>query len=460
VLVEVNDVKLKGPDTVYEIYDGTTNSFTLGVDPLEGAGTILSANISVFVNGERKTFIQDYVYDGTSRILTFTTGLLQVGDVIKIENDLRSEYSIENGDVVIKDSVSLTAGDEISVVWFNEYPSMRIVSDVIVGGKVNYELPFTPLGVDYVWVYKNGIKLIQDVDYYISLPRGVVYLETANTDADIITITAFGSDVYRLPSAYQINKDMLNIYRFNRYSKTEVKLATDLNYYDTTISVTDASDLYRPIRNRNIPGVLEINNEKIEYMTVTFPSGGGAVLGQLRRGVQGTAIKELHRSGDYVIDLGPRESLPYTENQDRTDFVADGSSLLIGPLDFVPAKSSTGSWISTSIPNGYGRCDVVEVFVGGKRLRKTPLTVFDEALGPISPDADKEIEAEFSVDGVNPYIRLTVPAGAGTRITIIKRTGQTWYDKGAGTASAGITLLSNETPISKFIAAKTTRLPE
>jgi hypothetical protein len=213
--------------------------------------------------------------------------------------------------------------------------------------------------------------------------------------------------------------------------------------------------LYQPIRNRNIPGIIEIDNEKIEYMTVE-----GNTLGQLRRGVQGTAIKELHQLNDNVVDLGPREALPYTESQDRIDFVGDGSSLLVGPLDFVPSKSSVGSWSVTTIPNDYGRCDTVEVFVGGKRLRKTPLTIFDETLGPVSPQADKEVEAEFSVDGVTPYIRLTVPAGAGTRITIIKRTGQTWYDKGATTASAGITLLSNNTPISKFIAAKSTKLPE
>ena len=455
MVVEVNNVKLTGPDTIYKVYDGITNDYTIGLDPEEAAGAILSANISVFVNGERKTFIQDYVYDGTTKVITFTAGLLNEGDIIKIENDLRSEYSVGNGDVIIKNSVSLTPGDEISVTWFNEYPSMKIVSDVVVGGKVNYELPFTPLGVDYVWVYKNGIKLIQDVDYRIELPRGVVYLEVENNDTDRITVTTFGDDIYRLPSAYEVNKDMLNVYRFNRYTKNEVKLSSNLNYYDDTITVTDASNLYQPVRNRNIPGVIEINNEKIEYMTIN-----GNVLGQLRRGVQGTAIKELHSVDSYVTDLGPRESIPYTENQERADFISDGSSLLIGPLDFVPTKSSTGSWINTTIPQDYGRCDIVEVFVGGRRLRKTPLTVFDETLGPVSPGADREIEAEFSVDGTNPYVRLTDTVTAGTRITIIKRTGQTWYDKGENTASAGITLLENNTPISKFIAAKSTKLPE
>lgn len=118
------------------------------------------------------------------------------------------------------------------------------------------------------------------------------------------------------------------------------------------------------------------------------------------------------------------------------------------------------NWTSTTIPVDYGRCDVLEVFVGGKRLRKTSITVFDESLGPTSPEGDRTLEAEFAVDGINPFVRLTNVVSAGTRITIIKRTGKTWYDRGENTASAGITLLENSTPISKFIAAKTTRLPE
>jgi hypothetical protein len=64
------------------------------------------------------------------------------------------------------------------------------------------------------------------------------------------------------------------------------------------------------------------------------------------------------------------------------------------------------------------------------------------------------------VDGVSPYIRLTTAPAAGTRITVIKRTGNSWYDRGTTTATSGVTLLENSTAISKFIAAKSTQLPE
>jgi hypothetical protein len=176
--------------------------------------------------------------------------------------------------------------------------------------------------------------------------------------------------------------------------------------------------------------------------------------------VQGTAIKEVHSINSFVIDVSKDEAIPYSENQERADFISDGSSILIGPLDYVPTKSTSTNWTATTIPSDFGRCDTIEVFAGGTRLRKTPITVFDETLGATSPAGDRELEAEFSVDGTNPYVRLTTVIPAGTRITVIKRVGQSWYDRGDTTATSGVTLLANESPISKFIAAKTTRLPE
>jgi len=456
MIVEVNNRKLKGVDTTYAVYDGTNNAFTLGLDPEEVSGAILTNNIRVFVNGDRKTFIEDYIYNGTTKILEFNTGVLSLGDKIKIENDLRTTYTVDNNNIVIDSSVTLNPGDIINVTWFSEYPSMSIISDRYTGGKVVYQLPTNPLGVSYVWAYLNGTRLVQDVDYVVDLPRGVMRLFVANTDSDEVEIVMFGTNVFKLPSAYEIHKDMLNVYRYHRYaSKDEVRLSKDLNYFDTEIEVTNGHLLATPIVERNLAGVVIINNEKIEYLEKT-----GNILKKLRRGALGTAIKELHSSGDIVIDAGAPEAIAYNDTQERTDFVSDGSSVLIGPLEFVPIQASDSNWYAETIPQDYGRCDTIEVFAGGKRLRKNSLEVFDESLGVSSPGADKKLEAEFSVDGTTPYIRLTSPLPAGTRIRIIRKLGKTWYDRGVTTATSGVTLLDNDSAISKFIAAKTTRLPE
>jgi hypothetical protein len=468
MIVEVNGRVLQGVDTTYYTYDGITNQFVLGVDPEEPAGTILPSNISVYVNNILKTFIQDYVYDGTSKTLIIENNILAEGDVIKIENNFRAEYTVVNNNLIISSDVDLTSTNEtnndiIEVMWFSEYPSMGIVSDEFTGGKVQYQLANTPISSSYVWVYKNGIRLTQEQDYYISLPRSVIYLTENTVPDDLIKIVLFGFNIFRLPSAFEIHKDMLNFYHFKRFSKGQIKLTKNLNYYDTQIEVTDASSLTEPIRSRNIPGVIYINGERIEYMTKQ-----NNILGQLRRGSYGTSIAETYPIGSVIVDLGANESIPYNETQDRYDFVSNGVSddstvgtaQTIGPLDFIPAKAVRNNWYRSSIPDTFGPCDQIEVFAAGRRLRKDPIAVYQEPNGVTSPDADIQLEAEFSVDGISRFIRLNSALPAGTRVTIIKRTGKTWYDRGETTASNGVTLLENDSAIANFIAQKSTSLPE
>ena len=459
MLVEVDGQYLRGADTIYVEYNGTNNTFILGQDPLEASGAILPSNIRVYVNNRLKTFITEYTYNAATKELVILPAVLNEGDQIKIENNRRAEYSIVDSNLVIDSGVSMittneTDNVEINVTWFSEYASLDMISDEIVGGKVQYQLPRAPISASYVWVYKNGTRLTQDQDYYVNIPRNVVYLVADSTVNDQIKIVLFSSDIYRSPSAFEIHKDMLNVYHYNRFSRGEVTLASTLNYYDTTITVTDGSKLTEPITSRNIPGIINVEGERIEYMSKV-----GNVLSQLRRGSQGTAIAEIYSAGTAVIDVGYEEVLPYNETQQRTDFYSDGSSLLVGPLDFVPIQGVRSSWYRETVPSSYSACDQIEVFAGGRRLRKDPVAVWVEDNGAYSPEADERLEAEFAVDGITAYIRLTAPLAAGTRVTVIKRTGRIWYDRGETAASSGQTLLDNSTAVARFIAEKTTVLP-
>jgi hypothetical protein len=469
IIVEANNVVLRGPDTLFAVYNGTNNVFILGQDPLESGGSILPSNIDVYINGILKTYVRDWVFDGPTKVLTVSTESLVLGDNIKIENDTRSEYAIQDNRLIIDSAVNLNyTGDstssKIDITWFNEYPSLDIISDQTTGGKVQYQLSRPPLSASYVWVYKNGQRLRQEKDYYVSLPRAVVYLKTASTLNDDIKILNFSRNAFSLPVAYEIHKDMLNVYHYNRYAKGTVKLQKILNYYDSEIQVDDATGLSAPISSRNVPGVISIAGERIEYMTKN-----GNTLGQLRRGSQGTAIADSYAAGTAVIDVGYSEIIPYNENQERTDFTSNGtpddstigSAQTIGPLSFIPAKGiRSGTWSRDTIPSIYGPCDQIEVFAGGRRLRKDPQSVWIEANGAYSPEADQLQEAEFSVDGATAFIRLTTALPAGTRVSVLRRQGKTWYERGDITASKGIPLPDNNTAIARFISEKTTALPE
>ncbi len=470
-IVELNGTALKGVDTEVIIYDGSNNIITLGRDPAKSAGAILPANIKVFINSELQIFIQDYDYDGVSKELIINEENLQIGDRIKVEVDIDAQYRFEDNDIVIDAGVTLVDEDQLTVTWFSEYPTMDIIQDEYTGGQAVYKLRAVPLDSSYVWVYKNGIRLTHGIDYAVSLPRGIVYLTSQedadpfsygnNPSADIIKIIQFGSSVFKETVAYEIHKDMLNVFQFKRYSETDdLVLTQNLTYYDTVIHVGDTSDLFEPDATRNLPGIVRINGERISYLEKT-----ATTLGKLRRGVFGTSIAELHPIGSRVVDSSSTETIPYTESQERVDFVGDGSTTMIGPLPFTPSKYSKTSWFRgddavTAIPEEYGPCYEIEVFVGGRRLRKDPVSLYNETLGTVSPAADEQVQAEFSVDGLAPFVRLTEPAAAGSRITIIKRVGKTWYDRGAEAASTGVALLENSGPIPVFIAKKSTRLPE
>ena len=455
IIVEVNNRALRGVDTEFFVYDGTTNEFELGVDPNEAPGSVLPRNISVFLNGSELTFIQDYTYNGTTKLLTIEESNLSVGDEIKIENDFRAEFSLSENNLTIDSLIDLEAGDTVNVTWFSEYPSNKFIADEYAGGKVKYELKQQPISVDFVWVYLDGERLTQDQDYYISDEGTDVYLKIDTTVTQLVKIFAFGKDIYQLPKAYEIYKDMLNEYYFYRYSNKNVKLAANLNYYDQTITVSDSSTLYDPDPDRNRPGTIEVGEEKIQYFRKE-----GNVLSQLRRGALGSSISELHSVGTKIANVSVTERIPYTESQDRTDFVGDGSSTLIGPLNFVPYKTQINNWYRDSIPDEYGQCDIIEVFVGGRRLVKTFRSIYDQTLHATSPEGDKIVEADFSVNGSEPFVRLTDAPAAGERITIIRKQGSVWYDRGENTASAGISLFENENAIATFIADTTTDSPE
>jgi hypothetical protein len=459
LLVEVNGRALIGPDVIYKEFDGVNNEILLEFSTFILLKSITLNDIFVYINDELQPAIIAYTFNTLSNVLVLNKELLNIGDNIRVEITLFSEYFVVNNDLIFSEQFisEITSGDIIDITWFSEYPSFDIISNQYRGGQPKFQLTRIPLNSSYVWIYLNGLRLSAHNEYSVNIQQAQVILNVNTTQADIIKIVEFGNDVWTLPNAYEIHKDMLNVYHYNRYSAGTIKLAKDLNYYDLQIEVTDASILAKPVASRNVPGVVEIGSERIEYLQKT-----GNVLSQLRRGCMGTSIAELHAGGSNVVNVSAAESIPYNDQQDRYDFVSDGSTQLIGPLDFIPAKSNRANWFRSTILADYGPCDQLEIFAGGQRLRKDPLDLYDEDLGSYSPAADKIIEAEFSVDGTNPYIKLTNTVPAGTRITMIRRTGKTWNDRtpSVTTASNGLTMHKNENPIVNFILQKSTTMPE
>ena len=145
------------------------------------------------------------------------------------------------------------------------------------------------------------------------------------------------------------------------------------------------------------------------------------------------------------------------ESQGTTDFAAIGAtSVELGTaFQATAVGTGTGTVVNyTSIPYEYWESMDIEVFVGGRRLRKSPIEVFDETLGPDSPSGNKLLEAEFAVNkNVGAYVRLTDAPPPGVKIIVQKRIGRAWTEQ-------NIALSDATSDPAKFIRAKGVDLSE
>jgi hypothetical protein len=123
---------------------------------------------------------------------------------------------------------------------------------------------------------------------------------------------------------------------------------------------------------------------------------------------------------------------------------------------YVSIKSSTGIvptvttkwqeyWQQFNLPLNYGQSNDIEVFVGGTRLKKKPYKVHSITNHPESPEGDVQFDAEFSVNGTDRFVKLTVAPAFGTRITVVKRTGTDWDGKNT------VSILNDENKVARFL---------
>jgi len=322
---------------------------------------------------------------------------------------------------------------------------------------------------------KNNNLLTPSIDYKVSDDKLSVILAIAPSLNDVYSLITYSSNILVPGISYMQFKDMLNRVHFKRLNKNkQTFLASDLHYNDIFIHVVDASHFDVPNPALNKPGVVEIYGERIEFYQISNNS-----LTQLRRGTQGTGTPKTHVAGTPVQDIGPAESLPYSESSLITTVISDGTNIV--SLPFIPAKSDT-TWsydtgFTSTIPDGYGQCDQLEVFIAGYnepiewmpsvaytvgvlikvasytyrcitthtsstdflsdsanwqffignlRLKKQPYKVHNETIHPYSPAGDVQLDAEFAVDGTSSSLRLTNLVPAGTQVTIVRRKGVSW----------------------------------
>jgi hypothetical protein len=196
------------------------------------------------------------------------------------------------------------------------------------------------------------------------------------------------------------------------------------------VEVVDGSTLSEPSKGQNLPGIIFIDGERIEYFVKVENT-----LKQLRRGTLGTGVKETYPVGQRVYDQNISKTIPYKDVTQSQSFVGTGTQTIF-TLGF-----------------DVGTYNEIEVFSAGKRLRKTTLESFDPVIALDSPDGDITLPKEFEFNSDDNTIILSNVPALNTKVTVIKKTGQTWTNTGEMLGDA-------ENSIARFLRAGTSALPE
>jgi hypothetical protein len=427
-----------------EFLDGGTyvTPPTSPISLIGGAGSGAVINASAIVNSDPSNITVNIDYNRYVE-----------GETITIVVNSFADYFV-TADNEIQFTNSYTNGTEFEVISFYNHNVLgieRTVDDLVLNtsltpGSVEYYELSDKLGgafvlrnpvvsSSFVWVIKNGKLLTGNVDYHLEADLITVKLTDYLYENDVVQLIAFTNTVVHDSFGYMQFKDILNRVHYKRLNKNKAtQLTQDLNQNDIGIHVANSSVLDDPNPSKNIPGIIEINGERIEYFVKV-----GNVLSQLRRGTLGTGIPLFHGTDSIVQGIGTSETIPYNDTQIVKNYVLAEDDTGLVDLNFIPEiryyNKFTGKW-SITPKVGYSLIPVnIEVFVGGTRLKKTDYSVYSNQDYPYSPEGDVDYTAEFNMSGsyqlqLKVYDLLASGLEYGQKIVIVKRQGKLWNDMG------------------------------
>ena len=322
-----------------------------------------------------------------------------------------------NFDVVARSTLSVGTDDHI------QYNHLK-------AGLVKLRNP--AIDAQFVWLTVNGILKTPSVDYKLTDDKKFVKYNGILNDNDVIEVIQFSATGATEPKfGFSQFKDILNRNIYKRLGDVApIKLAQDLLITDKEIVLDDASTISSPDKTSSVPGIIFINGERIEFLIRQ-----GNTLRQIQRGTFGTGAPEVHFAGSDVYNQGIQQTAPYADQTITDTQIGDGSTSVFD-LGFTPNSVNE-----------------FEVFVAGKRLRKTEIQVFDPTKDQDSPEADITAPAEFSVTGNTPAVTLLNTPASGVKVQIIRRQGTVWADP-------GVSLNDSESSVARFFKAEKVELPK
>ena len=332
----VSDISIISSNENYVTYPIPTNGDAYEI------GSFTNLTVKVYRNGNELSYGYDFTImdDPFNPTITIIPHVLFTGDVISIVNYARNggfrdyDFRVDGNVLVLRstDDASLISPEDFSnggfgqikVITFNNHDTLLMQTENFDGvGSGLYQISRPALNSNYVWVSVDGYFLINRIDFTILDDQRTIQLADQFTGSQIkeVIVTSLNASADPI-LGYRIFTDMFNRTEFKRLSKRNTTYLTEPLYvHDIEIHVKDSSVLSKPLVSKKIPGVVIIDGERIEYFRIN-----GNVLSQLRRGTLGTAPSNYSQIYTKVIDQGPAQTVPYSENTYRQTYINIGTT--------------------------------------------------------------------------------------------------------------------------------------
>ena len=450
VIVTKNGARLDPPVTTYYEAADSQVTFDISNSITFALGKPDIGRIEAYVNGVQKFAGADWLLDQPNNQVIFVQGKVVAGDAVAIVVKLGHQYLIQNNQLVL--TVPAGLYDEYHVTSYTNHDPDFIRTERYNGHSNNdYIMQRAVFNSAYVWVTYNGLSLTVDRDYKVNNDGRTVTIEDgfyqANTDS--IVITSFADITAKQLIGYRIFQDMLGRTHYKRLSASNTtQLATALALTDLTIEVTNASVLTPPNPSLNIPGVIYIAGERIEFFTIT-----GNTLGQIRRSTLGTGAIE-YAVGTEVIDQGTGQTIPYQDQVQTTSTVITTSSQTAFVLNGITFNNTVNREDQVEVRYG-GRVLLKPLKPGNTLLRHNSEIAYDTGdVNSWNTSSDTIILPEFAIStATTATLTLTFTPQPGVKLEVIRRTAQTWYN-------SQNTLAENTTPFARFLVDQPASLPD
>lgn len=351
-------------------------------------------NVRVFLNGVelRPGFDFNVILEGSKYKVKIAVNL-RFNDVIAIES-LPSTLGLLDYDYDVVGStlklLPLTSSTSVfgilRILTFTNHDDMLMRTERFNGTPIRrYKVSRTIINDNYVWVVVNGKPLTNRYDYVVLDDMRTIQVSDRfdHTSSDEIIITTVSSDfLSSTVLGYRIFNDILNRTHYKRLSKEDSTYLTKPLYFtDTEIHVADAKSLRKPNVEKNIPGVVLIDGERIEFFRVD-----GNILKQLRRSTLGTAPAFYCETLTKVMDQSLDQTVPFSDNIKRQSiFTEEGVTTYTISTVSSRVSFNTGTNLEKTIINDgiilstqFNLEDQISVYYGGRLLRKRGIFVQDQ----------------------------------------------------------------------------------